>query len=307
MSSSGPNPRRQLDVESAEVETDEDAGDDSDIGSNSDDSDTDSNSDSSGPPPLIHRVYPYDSSSSDDDDDSSSDDNDDDIPPGLIPRINDGGNFDGASLVTNEESSSLGHLGEGLDYENDDGSSGFQDSNIAIEYSGNTVRENDDEEDDDQQDENSQTEHEMPQEMYQFFRMIAQMENPHIFNWDGDVDIEGYSDNDDDDDYSDNSDDDDDDDDDTFVNGERCNCSDCLMKRIVGCKNCFDEDSVGENDESCPISSGNNNKDLLDPEASPCAICLEPETAKRPFVHLPCCQPTSTTKDSPSNDSSKLA
>ena len=126
MSSSVPNLRRQLDVESAEVETEEDAdrvsngsshGDDSDIGSNSDDSDadsnsddsdTDSNSDSSGPPPLIHRVYPYDSSSSDDDDDSSSDDNDDDIPPGLIPRINDGGNFDGASLVTNEESSSLG-------------------------------------------------------------------------------------------------------------------------------------------------------------------------------------------------------
>ena len=107
MSSSGPNSRRQLDVESAEVETDEDAdrvnngsshGDDSDIGSNSDDSDadsnsddsdTDSNSDSSGPPPLIHRVDLYDSSSSDDDDDSSSDDNDDwlalPIPPYAQP------------------------------------------------------------------------------------------------------------------------------------------------------------------------------------------------------------------------------
>lgn len=29
--------------------------------------------------------------------------------------------------------------------------------------------------------------------------------------------------------------------------------------------------------------------DVLDPMASPCAICMEPETTKRKFVNLPCC------------------
>mmetsp|Transcript_8530 Transcript_8530/g.20860 ORF Transcript_8530/g.20860 Transcript_8530/m.20860 type:complete len:754 (+) Transcript_8530:261-2522(+) len=57
-----------------------------------------------------------------------------------------------------------------------------------------------------------------------------------------------------------------------------CACPTCLIDQIVGYQDCFDDDSVDEDDEP-----------PLNREASPCAICMEAETAKRRFVHLPCC------------------
>ena len=182
---------------------------------------------------------------------------------------------------------------EGYDFEG----SNIDSSNISIEYF-------DDSGDDDDHDHDV-----IDQEMIQFFHMIAQIENPHVYSDDDEDEDEDYYDDDEDDDEDDldDSEDDDedyedcdsyqnDDDDDEDGDSDPCTCPHCLMDRIIGCKDCWDDGSVGsDNDGEDNSDDENDNDELpLDPNASPCAICMEPETAKRRFVHLPCCGTTRT-------------
>jgi hypothetical protein len=150
----------------------------------------------------------------------------------------------------------------------------------------------------------------------------------HVYSDDDeDKDEDDGNDNDDDEDYEDDEDYDEDynpedsddkeyedyendenDDDDSDSDSDPCACPHCLMDRIIGCKDCWDDGSVesdndnesesendSENENEKVHDSDNDDEILLDPDASPCAICMEPETAKRRFVHLPCCGTTTAT------------
>ena len=101
---------------------------------------------------------------------------------------------------------------------------------------------------------------------------------------------------------SEESDDDEDDDATTSVEHNSCTCPQCVMDRIIGCRRCCDEglNSDDDDDDDDTKKNSNNNDDddngndddddtPLDGSASPCAICMEPETRKRRFAHLPCC------------------
>ncbi|VEU42266.1 unnamed protein product [Pseudo-nitzschia multistriata] len=64
-----------------------------------------------------------------------------------------------------------------------------------------------------------------------------------------------------------------------------CNCPQCVLHRIVG-----RHSSCYEATDSCSDEGDEHDNDVpLDPLASPCAICMEPETAARRFACLPCC------------------
>mmetsp|Transcript_2005 Transcript_2005/g.4345 ORF Transcript_2005/g.4345 Transcript_2005/m.4345 type:complete len:189 (+) Transcript_2005:230-796(+) len=78
-----------------------------------------------------------------------------------------------------------------------------------------------------------------------------------------------------------------------------CTCPQCVMDRIIGFHRCCnegldsDDDDHHHNDTKKDDNSNHdNNRDNntpLDCSASPCAICMEPETRKRGFSYLPCC------------------
>ena len=65
-----------------------------------------------------------------------------------------------------------------------------------------------------------------------------------------------------------------------------CTCPACLVKRIPGSTDFTDNDETETWGTEVP----------LHPEASPCAVCMEPETWTRTFVDLPCCGPAKDTK-----------
>lgn len=102
---------------------------------------------------------------------------------------------------------------------------------------------------DDDDDDDDDDAPEMPRGMLNFFRMMSAVERE---------EAEAH-DNDDDDD-----------------NSGPCTCPHCMMERF-GCED--EEVSESEDDSEPP----------LDANASPCAICMEPETATRKFLQLPCC------------------
>lgn len=78
-----------------------------------------------------------------------------------------------------------------------------------------------------------------------------------------------------------------------------CTCPQCIIDRIIGCRRCCDEgldsddDDHHDHDTKKDDNSNHDNNDdddtTLDCSASPCAICMEPETRKRRFSYLPCC------------------
>lgn len=77
-------------------------------------------------------------------------------------------------------------------------------------------------------------------------------------------------------------------DDDDGDNGHRytCTCPSCLMKIIPGSTDFTDSKETDKWGTEVP----------LHPEASPCAVCMEPETWTRTFVDMPCCGPASSTR-----------
>jgi len=156
-------------------------------------------------------------------------------------------------------------------------------------------------------DEFSQLNHELRNEMYDFFNYVQQVEeelgltfsrntiNDAYENRDGDFDLYGYTVGGHNDDAAAADDDDENNDDDDVYSDldedfDPCTCPNCLMDRIT-----MDEEPVDSNrdDHLCDEFF----ERPLNPDASPCAICMDPETASRRFVHLPCCSPVGTDMD----------
>eukprot|EP00536_Pseudo-nitzschia_multiseries_P005051 jgi/Psemu1/11609/gm1.11609_g len=123
----------------------------------------------------------------------------------------------------------------------------------------------------------------------------------HSFNSNGTS--TGTNDNHHDNNYDNNYDDDD------ASDQSPCNCPRCIVDRIVGrCSRCdgsgFGNGGVCDSDSHGNDESDSDSEAPLDPSASPCAICMEPETASRRFAHLPCCSRGTGTEASSSTSSS---
>ncbi len=64
-----------------------------------------------------------------------------------------------------------------------------------------------------------------------------------------------------------------------------CTCPACLMNRIPGSTDFRDDQETENGGTEVPLHR----------EASPCAVCMEPETLTRSFADLPCCGPAKDT------------